>query len=385
MAAELYVPFGNALSRIGDLEGATAYLSRAAYFSPDAWASLVASRTLQGVLPLSDRMRTLSANPLVPTITRTRLHFALARLHDTLGQYQEAYHHVERANHEVSKIIPSSHRQHRALVERAMAVFSRKSFTRLPPATLSSPQPIFVCGLPRSGTTLFEQVLASHPDIRGVGELRDMRNISRRFRELSCDGCGRESIYDAQALGAAAASYLAQLRILAPGAQLVVDKTNSNYLHLGLIALLFPHAKIVNVTRDYRDVALSLYFSDFEFIWNGFGIKRPPLEFSFHFDGIVDVIHGYMKVMSHWKSVLPIKILDIKYERLITDFEAAAREMLKFIGVAWHPDIATFYDTKRVVDNSNAWSVRQPLYDTSVGKWTKYRIYIQGLDMIHSK
>jgi hypothetical protein len=211
-----------------------------------------------------------------------------------------------------------------------------------------------------------------------------MRNISRRFRELSCDGCGRQSIYDVQAVGAAAASYLARLRHLAPGAQLVVDKTNSNYLHLGLIALMFPHAKIVHVTRDCRDVALSLYFSDFEFMWSGFGRKRPQLEFSFCLDGIVDVIHGYMKVMSHWKAVMPIHILDIKYEELITDFEGVVRDMLKFIGVAWHSEIVSFYDTNRAVDNANAWSVRQPLYDTSVGKWIKYRAYIPGLDMIQS-
>jgi hypothetical protein len=337
------------------------------------------------MLPLSDRMRALSANPLVPAVTRTRLHFALARLHDTLGQYQEAYHHLERANRNVSKILPSSHRQHRDLVERAIAVFSKESFTRVPHAALSSPQPIFVCGLPRSGTTLTEQVLASHPDIRGVGELRDMRLISGRFRELTLDGRGAHSIFDVQAVAAAAANYLARLRDLAPGAQFVVDKTNINYLYLGLIALMIPHAKIINVTRDFRDVALSLYFSDFEFLWNGVARKRPPLEFSFNFDGIIDVIRGYVEVMSHWKAVLPIQIFDIEYERLVADFDGAVRDMLKFVGVDWHHGIEAFHDTKRIVDNANAWSVRRPLYDTSVGKWMRYRAYIPGFDMIHPK
>jgi LPS sulfotransferase NodH len=330
-------------------------------------------------------MRTLSANPLVPAVTRTRLHFALARLHDTLGQYQEAYHHLDRANRNVSKILPSSHRQHRDLVERAIAVFSRKSFTRLPHATLSSPHPIFVCGLPRSGTTLTEQVLASHPNIQGVGELADMSHISRRFRELTLDGCGPHSIFDFQAVDTAAGSYLARLCVLAPGTQFVVDKTNINYLYLGLIALMFPHAKIINVTRDFRDVALSLYFSDFEFLWNGITGKRPPLEFSFHFDGIIDVIRGYVEVMSHWKTVLPVQIFDIEYERLVVDFDGVVRDMLRFIGVDWHHNIAAFQGTKRIVDNSNSWSVRQPLYDTSVGKWLRYRAYIPGFDMIHSK
>jgi tetratricopeptide (TPR) repeat protein/LPS sulfotransferase NodH len=385
MAAELYAPLGNALVRVGDLEGATAYLSRAAYFSPDAWASLVASRNLQFVRPLVDRMRMLSANPLVPAITRTRLHFALAKFYDTSGQYQVAYHHLERANQDVSKILPSSHKRHRALVERAMAVFSRGSFAQLPHAAPSLPQPIFVCGLPRSGTTLIEQILASHPDIRGVGELRDMRDISRQFRELTCDGRGGQSIYDVQAVDAAVASYLARLRVLAPGAQFVVDKTNSNYVYLGLIVLMFPHAKIVHVTRDCRDVALSLYFSDFEFMWNGFGQKKAPLEFSFHFDGISEVICWYFEIMSHWRSALPVQIFDVKYETLVRDFDGVVRDMIKFIGVDWHPDIERFHDTKRVVDNSNAWSVRQPLYDASVGKWTKYRAYIRELDMIQSK
>ena len=390
MAAELYAPLGNALLCIGDLEGATAYLARAAYFSPDAWASLVGSQNSQGVLPLSDRMRTLSENPLVPTITKTRLHFALARLHDSLGQFQVAHHHLQHGNREVSKILPSAHRQHRDLVERAIAVFSKEFFTQLRDNTQlrdrtpSSPQPIFICGLPRSGTTLTEQVLASHPDIHGAGELRDMGLIYRRFREPT-NGVGRESIYDSQAFAAAAEGYLERLRALAPGTQLVIDKTNNNYLYLGLIALMFPHAKIVNVTRDYRDVALSLYFSDFAFMWNGFARKRPPLEFSFDFEGIVEVIRGYRKIMSHWDAVLPFPIFEIKYERLVTDFDGAVRDMLEFIGVDWRPDMSTFYDTKRIVDNSNAWSVRRPLYKTSIGKWAKYQAYISGFDLIRSK
>jgi tetratricopeptide (TPR) repeat protein len=382
-AAELYVPLGNALLRMGDLEQAITYLSRAACFSPDAWATLVGSHNLQCVLPLGDRMRMLSASPLVPKITRTRLHFALAGLHDTFGQYQVAYHHLKRANQDISTILPSSHLQHRAVLERAMAVFSEDSFSRFPNTALSSPQLIFICGLPRSGTTLMEQVLASHPDIRGVGELRDMRNICRRFRELTPDG--RQSIYDAQAVGDAIASYLTQLRRLAPGAQLVIDKTNSNYLHLGLIALMFPCAKIINVERDCRDIALSLYFSDFEFIWNGFTRKTPPLEYAFNFDGIVDVIRGYLDIMFHWKKVLPIQIFDVKYESLISDFDRVVRDTLRFIGVDWHARVETFYDTKRIVDNSNAWSVRRPLYNTSIGKWTKYRAYIRGFDMINAK
>jgi tetratricopeptide (TPR) repeat protein len=385
MAAEFYAPLGNALLRTGDLEGATAFLARAAYFSPDAWASLVASQNLQVVLPLNDRMRTLSVNPLVPTIKRTRLHFALARLHDSLDQFQVAHHHLERANREVSKILPSAHRQHRALVERAIAVFSKNSFTRLPRATPTSPRPISICGLPRSGTTPPEQVLASHPDIHGAGELRDMRLIYDRFYELTCNGSGRQSIYDLQAIRAATSSYLARLRILAPGAQSVIDKTNSNYLYLGLIALMFPNAKIVNVTRDYRDVALSLYFSDFEYMWNGFARrKQPALEFSFNFESIVEVINAYLEIMAHWDAVLPLPIFEMKYEKLVTDFDGALRNMLEFIGLDWHPNVETFYDTKRIVDNSNAWSVRRPVYETSIGKWAKYRRYISGFDMIRS-
>jgi hypothetical protein len=227
-------------------------------------------------------------------------------------------------------------------------------------------------------------VLASHPDIHGAGELRDMRLIYGRFRETT-NGSGRQSIYDSQAVAAAAASYLARLRVLAPGAQLVIDKTNCNYLYLGLIALMFPHAKIVNVTRDCRDVALSLYFSDFAFLWNGFARKRPPLEFSFDFEGIVEVTRGYLKIMSHWDAALPLTIFKVKYERLVTDLDEAVRDILAFIGVDWHPEMSTFYDTKRIVDNSNAWSVRRPLYETSIGKWTKYRAYISELDFISSQ
>jgi hypothetical protein len=208
--------------------------------------------------------------------------------------------------------------------------------------------------------------------------------IYRRFREPT-NGVGRESIYDSQAVAAAAESYLGRLRALAPGAQLVIDKTNNNYLYLGLIALMFPHAKIVNVTRDYRDVALSLYFSDFAFMWNGLGRKRPPLEFSFDFDTIVHVINDYSKIMSHWDVVIPTPIFEMKYEKLVTNFDGVVRDLLAFIGVDWHPNLSTFYYTKRIVDNSNAWSVRRPLYETSIGKWAQYQAYISGFDSIRSK
>jgi len=379
--AELYEPLGKALLAVGKLEEAAALLSRAACFSADAWATLVGFQAVTKVLDSHERMNVLSQNPLLSIVARTRLNFALARLHDSRGEFNLAYRHLESANRAVAKMLPSAHAQHAFQVERAVAHFSVQAFDRLPRAEAATMQPIFVCGLPRSGTTLTEQVLASHPAVEGVGELRDMRLICGRFRELA-GSRGTESIFDPAAVRAAATDYLSRLRLLAPEAKFVIDKTNSNYLYLGLIATMFPNAKIIHVKRNHRDVALSLYFADFQFMWNGPDKRRPPLEYSFDIDAIAHVIREYSRIMAHWRTNLPIAFHEIWYEDLVTDFERAAKDLFSFIGLEWRSEALAFYRNERVVDNSNAWNVRLPLYRSSIGKWRNYQQYLPALEEI---
>jgi tetratricopeptide (TPR) repeat protein len=379
-AAEFYEPLGNALLYVGELEPAVGYLTHAACYSPDAWGSLVSSRAKEAVLS-AGRMEALAENPLLTQAIRTRLSFGLAHLHDALEQHDVAYRHIARANRQVAQALPYPRLAHRERAERNVTVFTRAALGRLPRAPVAEPQLIFICGLPRSGTTLVEQILASHPAVHGAGELRHMRLISNGFRELTGMG-GSDSLEDVRAIHGAAERYRRELTQLAPTSRFVIDKTNSNYLHLGLITLMFPNAKIIKVTRDYRDVAISLYFADFDFMWNGQGKKNPPLEYSFEFEAIVEVIKDYRKLMDHWNAVLPLPILEVQYEKLIQQFETVVEGILSFVGLEKSDEVYRFHDSKRIVDNPNAWNVRQPLYNTSVGKWRKYRPYLPQMDLI---
>jgi hypothetical protein len=221
-----------------------------------------------------------------------------------------------------------------------------------------SERPIFIVGMPRSGTTLVEQILASHSMVFGAGELGEIPRIAADL-----------SSFEAGGILAAAQRYLDSLGRIAPTeAQRVTDKLPVNYRHLGVIATLFPNARIVHCRRDPRDIALSCFIEMFNI---------RDLDFT-DLEGIAHAIVEEARLMQHWRTVLPVSIFELDYAQLVMHLEIESRRLVEYCGLPWEDHCLSFHRTERNIDTPSRWQVRQPIYSSSAGRWRNYAHQLQS-------
>jgi hypothetical protein len=223
----------------------------------------------------------------------------------------------------------------------------------------ASEVPVFIVGMPRSGTTLVEQILASHGAVFGAGELTDVGAIAQALYrhtpgEPAYPAC--MSGLDGTAYAGFGASYVKRTRGLAPDAGRIVDKNPLNFLHLGLIALMLPEARIVHCRRNPADVAVSCYFQNF----------TRGQEWAFDLGDIGRFHRAYERLMEHWRGVLASPMLELDYEAMVGDSEAESRRLVAFCGLEWDPACLAFHRARRPVRTASQWQVRQPIYAHSV-------------------
>jgi hypothetical protein len=250
----------------------------------------------------------------------------------------------------------------RARVEALMATFDASAFRGDIPGS-DDARPLFIVGMPRSGTTLTEQILARHPLVHGAGELPDMEMVARDLPRHPAQ-------LDAATLARAVSRYLEALtRRAPPGAVRIVDKEPLNFLQLGWIARLFPRARVVWCRRDPRDVAVSIYGENFALD------ERLATDFA----GLGHYISLQHRLMRHWQAVLPLPILEFPYEALVAEPEARSRALVAFAGLEWDPDCLSFHRSTSGVQTPSRWQVREPLHARSVGRWIHHRDAIAPL------
>ena len=338
----------------------------------------------RGRLPEEDRraIRDLLGDTRVDDESRGILLFGLAHACDGRGDFAEAADSVARANaltlaSRGAKGLAYDPEAHRDSVDRLIESFTSELYRRLAGAGDPTRWPVFVFGMPRSGTTLVEQILASHARVHGAGELR-----------LACEQMdaipalvGGESVMpaalaalDGRGVEALARGYLDGLRARTrrdrPGDEpdRVVDKMPDNYLYLGLLALLFPGASFVHVRRDPRDVALSCWMTDFIII-----------RWANDLDHLAGRFREYRRLADHWRGVLPVPVHEVAYERLVDDFDAEARRLVAACGLEWDPACLAFHANRRPVRTASVTQVRRPIYRKAIGRWAGYRPYLGGL------
>jgi hypothetical protein len=224
---------------------------------------------------------------------------------------------------------------------------------------------VFVFGLPRSGTTLIEQVLASHSCIHGAGELRFARQSFEQLPQVvDRPGPPRDCVthLDARSIAASAERHLVRLAELDGGhTPRIVDKMPDNYMYLGLLAALFPRATFIHCRRDLRDIAVSCWMTDFRSIrW-----ANDPQHLAHRFV-------QYGRLMDHWHSVLPVTIHEVHYEQSVDDLESVARRLIAACGLEWEPACLEFYKTQRPVRTASVAQVREPVYKRSLARWKNY-------------
>ena len=335
--------------------------------------------TLRGRLPDAEvqAIECLVDDPSVPAGAVAFLRFGLAAVLDERGLYSQAAAHLETANALQSNVLAAHGQFHDPdgdswFVNRMIAAFDADLFARGRGWVEPNPRPVFVVGLQRSGTSLVEQILASHPKIHGAGELHEVGSVFRSLPDLA--GLIVGDSFDAlRFLGpvsaaAAARNYLERLDALAPPkAERVVDKLPDNIRYLGLIALLWPGARVIVCDRDIRDIAFSCWLNGFAILWS----KR--------WEHVARRFADYQRIVEHWRQTKAVPWLDIRYEDLVGDLEGHARRLIDYVGLEWDPACLEFHSTKRVVRTPSLLQVRQPINSHSVGRWKNYEPSLQPL------
>jgi tetratricopeptide (TPR) repeat protein len=333
---------------------------------PVAYCGIAAHRRMtRGDTAWLQGVQGLLAKPL-PLGHEISLRYALGKYFDDVAQYDEAFSNYREAN-ELSKRYGASYNRAKLTqrLERMIAGVDAAFLRQCHRLASASELPVFIIGMPRSGTSLTEQILASHPSVFGAGEVRFWDSA---FVALEKAGLGSE--HAARLIPQMARDYLGRLTASAGGALRVIDKMPANFLYAGLIHAAFPRARIIHMQRHPLDTCLSIYFQNF------FNMAR----YGNDLDDLAHYYGEYVRITAHWRSLLPASaLLEVPYEALIADQEGWTRRMLEFVGLPWDPKCLEFHRTERVVITASRWQVRQKLSATSVGRWRNYEHYLEPL------
>lgn len=317
--------------------------------------------------------------PAAPDADAALIGYALGKAMARQGRHPEAFDAWAVANAARRRIAgPFDRAAFDVRIDRLIEIFSADFFAARRGWGDPSARPVFIVGLPRSGTTLTEQVLAGHAEVYGAGELDLLTDLATG----TPDRLGRpDPPWPDAALelapphvAAIAGDHLGRLDALAPkGAARVIDKQPLNFWHLGLVAVTFPNAQVIHCTRDIRDNGLSIFAEDF----------TSEQRWATDLDDLVHYWRGYRRLMAHWATASDLRILDVRYEDLVADLEGQARGLLDFLGLPWEPAVLRFHEQDRAVQTPSRWQVRKPLYSSSSGRWRAYEDRLGPLMSAH--
>jgi tetratricopeptide (TPR) repeat protein len=377
--ASLHSLLGTILASAGELEGSVAEQREALRLNPESVQALSGlASTLRGKLPPTDLelleqacQRPASAHELAS------LHFGMAQVYDARDEFHRAAEHLALANR-LQKQHRDAHNQRYdpaaqcANVDSLIRLYTPDFFTKVRGFGNPSELPVFVVGMPRSGTTLVEQIMASHPRVYGAGERRLAHQSLQQLPQalgLSSLSLVEPALLTREAVRSCADWHLQQLQQLSNAwADRVVDKMPDNYQNPGWLATIFPRARFIHCRRDVRDVALSCWTTNFAHI-----------RWANDLEHLARRILDYRRLMAHWRAVLPVPILEIDYEELVADQEVQSRRLIDWLGLDWDPACLEFHKTERLVRTASVAQVRQPMYSRSVQRWKHYEKALEPL------
>jgi len=368
--AHALLALGNCEQLMGHRERAESYFERSLEINPLMAAALYGLANNKKFSPddtsLATRIKNCLSNTSLDGDARSTLLFALGKIMDDSREFGTAFSHFAEGNNLVHRAVGRPIDAYRQEFDAIKSIFTRSLFTRYEGLCHDSEIPVFILGMPRSGTTLVEQIISSHPSAHGAGELQLMSGVEKHLADHA------QSSYpecllaiDRDTLMGEATWYLEGLKHFSGNGNFarITDKMPHNFLRLGLIALLFPKAKVVHCHRNPEDNCLSLYFQKF-------GNNRH--QYSYDLTTLGQYYRLYESLMAHWRDVLPISILDISYEETISSPEATSRKIMDFVGLPWDDACLAPHKLERTVKTASHWQVRQPIYNTSVQRWKHY-------------
>jgi len=375
--SHVHLLLGNSLKAIGRQREAIESYRRAAASRPDfgdAYWSLANLKTYRFVDDEIERMRAHEASPATQLVDRYHLCFSLGKALEDRSEYAESWSYYERGNalkRAQSRYSPEfTETNTRAQIEVCTAGF----FAAHAGAGVPDPSPIFIVGLPRAGSTLIEQILASHSRVEGTRELYDIDRIVRELQGREPDP--HNPRYPAvlaelapEDLRALAARYLSDTRAYRKGKPFFIDKMPNNFRHVGLIHLLLPNAKIIDVRRE----PMACCFSNLKQLF------ASGQDFTYSIEGIARYYRSYLELMRHWDKVLPGRVLRVFYEDIVEDLEPSLRRMLEFCELEFERGCVEFHKNVRSVATASSEQVRQPIFRTGLAQWRHYEPWLEPL------
>jgi tetratricopeptide (TPR) repeat protein len=374
--AEAANNLGNAQKECGRFDQALASYDRAIAARPDyaqAHFNRADGKTFHAGDPdLEALQRLADASARMPRDDAPHIHFALAKALDDVGETDRAFEQLLRGNALKRATLAYDEATLEAFLLRIRAVFDRAFLEARAGAGHPTMLPVFIVGMPRSGSTLVEQILASHPQVQTAGEYNHLEQAAYRKLDAGPPGRYPESIRAAApaVLLDIARDYLARLPPVPEDTIRIIDKLPGNFMHLGLIKAILPNARIIHVSRDPLDTCLSCFSKLF----------REGQAFSYDLAELGRYYRRYSALMRHWREVLPAgSLLEVSYEAVVADLPAEARRLIDFCGLGWDEQCLSFHRNRRVVATASAVQVRQPLFSSSVGRWRRYAARLQPL------
>ncbi|MAT64068.1 MAG: hypothetical protein CMN57_00290 [Gammaproteobacteria bacterium] len=369
----------NALLAVGQTEAAEKHYRKALELKPDfapPWRILVRLHRYSNP-DAEDALKIREQLEKVPEADRGDLHFALGKIYDDCGVVAEAFEQFQLANRIENARHNFDIEALRTRVDAVVAAFTPEFFRARAGFGVESEQPVFIVGMPRSGTTLVESILAAHKDVFAGGELYWFGELDRLVeqavggdaayprcvRELSSEHCRQ-----------LAEDYLDYLRQLTDGEAYlrITDKLLSNLFHLGMLHLVFPQARIIHCRRDPMDTCFSIY-----------KIKTPDsLPFAYDLENVAHMYNCYRRLMHHWEKVLPQQIMTIDYESLVSNQVDLTQRLLDFVGLPWDEACVQFHANKAMTRTLSAEQVREPLHARSIGRWQAYETFLEPMRKI---
>ncbi len=368
MNAMAYDLLGNLLSEFGRFDEAHACFERTLALAPLLAGSYYDLVRCHPVTSLDDgllqRMEAALATPRLEAAQRLRLHLAIGKAAEDLGDYPLAMQHFDAADAVRRGSVPFDSAAFSIEIDRLIARCTPEFIARATELGSSDATPVLIIGMPRSGTTLVEQIVSIHPEVGAGGELHFWNQRGAAWHRSG--PAGSETPF----LAKAAAEYLGVLRAIAPMAARVTDKMPFNFLWAGLIHMAFPRALIIHCRRAAIDTALSIHQTHF----------RPGLAFPTGGPELVAYFRDYQRLVDHWRSVLPSdRFLEVDYEDLTRAPEPVIRRIIAACGLAWHDACLRPESNPRAVNTPSKWQVRQPIHRTSVARWRRYEPWLGPL------
>jgi len=357
--AMAYELLGNLLSEVGRFDEAGACFERAIAITPllaGCYYDLVRCRPVTRNDGLLQAMQTVLTTPGLEAGQRLRLHLAIGKVAEDLGDCGLAMEHFDAADAVRRGCAPFDSNAFAVTIDGLIARFTPELIAQAPEVGGCDATPVLIIGMPRSGTTLVEQIISMHPEVGAGGELNFWNERGSEWLSSGAAGNHRSFLFKA------ASDYLRVLRAIAPKAARVTDKMPFNFLWAGLIHLAFPRAIIIHCRRVAIDTALSIHQTHF----------HPTLPFPTGGTELVDYFHNYQRLVDHWRNVLPVdRFIEVDYEELSNTPEPIIRRIIADCGLAWHDACLRPESNPRVVKTPSKWQTRQPIYRTSVERWRR--------------